>query len=106
MIEFFLANLVLLFKMVLHSSLLTFWGFWLSVFQHSAAAAAADSYAAGSPPLQPTRAAQLLLDGVKIEPCTIIIMGMRVWQKADFFKFIYSFNQYRGQHLMEQGGEL
>jgi hypothetical protein len=31
-------------------------------------------YAAGSPPLQPTRAAQLLLDGVKIEPCTIIIM--------------------------------
>jgi hypothetical protein len=31
-------------------------------------------FAAGSPPLQPTRAAQLLLDGVKIEPCTIIIM--------------------------------
>jgi hypothetical protein len=26
--------------------------------------------------LQPTEAAQLLLDGVKIEPCTIIIMSI------------------------------
>jgi hypothetical protein len=31
-------------------------------------------YAGGSPPLQPKEAAQLLLDGVMIEPCTIIIM--------------------------------
>jgi hypothetical protein len=31
-------------------------------------------YAGGSPPLQPTTAAQLLLNGGKIEPYTIIIM--------------------------------
>jgi hypothetical protein len=35
-----------------------------------------------SPPLLPTIAAQLLLDGVKIEPCTIIIMTLIYWAKT------------------------
>jgi hypothetical protein len=38
-------------------------------------------YAGGSPPLQPTIAAQLLLDGAKIEPCTIIIM-VQCWGRS------------------------
>jgi hypothetical protein len=74
---FFLATALWCFgsKMALLSSLLTFWGFWLSVFfsiqpWQQQQIRRNCMYAAGSPPLQPTRAAQLLLDGVKIEPCT------------------------------------
>jgi hypothetical protein len=44
-------------------------------------------YAAGSPPLQPTRAARLLLDGVKIEPCTIIIMVSPFKNKSLLFAY-------------------
>jgi hypothetical protein len=62
--------------MALLSSLLTFWGFFVSRTEQGRSSRNRRNckYAGGSPPLQPTEAAQLLLDGVKIEPCTIIIM--------------------------------
>jgi hypothetical protein len=73
---FFQATLLFCLKMALLSSLLTFWGFFVSRTEQGSSSRNRRNckYAGGSPPLQPTVAAQLLLDGVKIEPCTIIIM--------------------------------
>jgi hypothetical protein len=69
---FFLAMLMLLFKkMALLSSLLTFFS--------TATAAEFVEITRTRPdhlPCQPTPAAELLLDGCKIEPYTIIIMGL------------------------------
>jgi hypothetical protein len=72
--EFFLAALLFLFK---NGAALIFANF-LGIFCQQGSSSRNHrnfKYAGGSPPLQPKEAAQLLLDGVKIEPCTIIIMG-------------------------------
>jgi hypothetical protein len=77
---FFLATLLLLlFKNGAALIFANFLRIFASFFQHSAAAAAEFveivRTRADHPPWQPTIAAQLLLDGGKIEPYTKRIMG-------------------------------